>query len=746
MSDNNTCPIIGIGASAGGLEAVKDFLGAAQPQSEMAFVLVQHLDPNHESMMAELIGRRTQMQVHQIVGGERVEADHVYVIPPGSQLTIEDSVLSLSPFAEPRGLRRPIDDFFVSLAQDQGPNVACVVLSGTGADGSTGLRAVKENGGVVVAQQPDTAGYDGMPMAAIGTGLVDFILAPEQIYEKLWGYFKRRAERGDTPDGVPVAEHLEDICIALRASVGHDFSGYKRATMLRRIDRRMQVLAISEAAEYVRRLRSDERECDALFQDLLINVTQFFRDPEMFRLLEEKAIRPLVEASMPGVPIRAWVPGCSSGEEAYTVAMLFAEAATAMDKRPVVQIFATDIDPQMLNMAREARYPLTAMKDIPDDLRERYVIGLDGKFQIAPRIRDMVQFSAHSVIKDPPFSRLDLVSCRNMLIYMGDEIQATFIPLMHYALKPGGTLFLGPSEGIGRHEQLFEPVDQVSRIFRRKEGQASYPIGFANAQVALRARTPTLTTRRPTSFADSGEKSPATERILERYAHASLVLDDHGNILSTNGKLSKFLEFPDSHSTMHAVSLARPGLAEALGPMLRRAVSEGKRMAARGVEVRSEFGSQAIDLVVDPLSDGTLLAVFVEAGAFQAEVADDFVDDSAPDDRFHDLEEELRHTRFRLHTTVQELEVANEELRSSNEESMSMNEELQSANEELSTLNEELKSKVDELSLANDDITNFMASTEPSRSSSSTGMPPYRASRGRSPASSPYRRAIAAGR
>ena len=432
----------------------------------------------------------------------------------------------------------------------------------------------------------------------------------------------------------------------------------------------------------------------------------------MFRLLNEHAILPLVRDASGNSPIRVWVPGCSSGEEAYTLAMLFAAATERTGNHANVQIFATDIDLQMLNIAREARYPLTALRDIPADLQEQYIIGLDGRFQITPRIRDMVQFSAHSVIKDPPFSRLDLVSCRNMLIYMGETIQKTFIPLMHYALKEDGVLFLGPSEGIGQADKLFDAIDQKARLFRRREGPAVYPLGFSQNRDATNTRT--IAKNRNLSSGRPGrtEVSEATKRILDRYAHASVVVDEQGHILASHGKLAKFLEFPNDQSAMHAVTLARPGLAEALGPLLRKATGESKRMAARNVEVRSELGVQTIDLAVDPLPDRTLLVVFVEAGAFRAEMADDVIEDVGTDDRFHDLEEELRQTRFRLRSTVEELETANEELKSSNEEMMSMNEELQSANEELSTLNEELKNKLDQLATANDDMSIFVESTE----------------------------------
>ncbi len=702
-------PIVGIGASAGGLEAVKDMLANVPADCGLAFVLVQHLDPNHTSMLAELIGRSTALKVCQLEDGQKVEAGALYVIPPGHELRLEGGVLHLEPFAEPRGLRRPIDSFLMSLAQDQSESAAAVILSGTGADGALGLRAIKEAGGVVAAQLPEDARYDGMPRAALATGLVDFIAPADEISDRLLTYFRRRDRLANhTTITEEIGHRADEICAALRQQIGHDFSGYKRTTLVRRIYRRMQVLALSDPRDYLIRLRQDAEECEALFRDLLIHVTQFFRDPEYFEVLREQAIRPLVERTDRYGTLRVWVPGCSTGEEAYTIAMILDRECREQDKHPRLHVFATDIDERSLAVGREARYPLNVLRDIPEAYRDECTIGVDTQFMIAPRIRDIVRFSRHSLIKDPPFSKVDLISCRNLLIYLGDQVQSTVLPLLQYALNPEGYLFLGPSESTGRQEGLFTPVDRTARLFQRGKGRSAYPLSMPITPASQGEGRPRLPDIRP----PREEAAPAHhQRIMSLYAPPHVVVDRDGQILSQSARLSRYLDPPAGEPTTQVLSLARRGLREVLSPMLRQAVSTDKRAAREKVEVRSEFGVQRCTVIVDPLPDNTYLIVFLAQDDFEAEIGNDLAI-LREDDATYALEEELRETRQRLRTTVEELETANEELKSSNEEMMSMNEELQSANEELSTVNEELKNKVDELAVANDDMKNFIASTE----------------------------------
>ncbi|WP_341214411.1 chemotaxis protein CheB [uncultured Limimaricola sp.] len=706
-AQENTTPVVGIGASAGGLEALRTMLTPAQLPTGMAYVIVQHLDPNHDSLLAELLGRQTALNVRQAEEGEMVLPDHVYIIPPGHGLSIKEGKLSLQPFEQPRGLRRPIDDFFISLSEDRGPLCACVILSGTGADGTLGLRAIKEHGGLALVQTPQSARYDGMPLSAVSTGMVDFVLPPEAMLDRLRDYFRRAI--GETGSIVGDSDQIDTICQALRGQTGHDFTGYKHTTLARRIQRRMQVLQMSDPGQYRKRVRDDEKEAAALLRDLLINVTRFFRDPEHFEMLRKHVIAPLIERSRPHQDIRVWVPGCSSGEEAYTLAMLFNEEMVRQDASMRIHIFATDIDDQMLEIAREARYLASSLADIPEALRDRYTIQHGDHFRIAPGVRDMVRFSAHSVIKDPPFSRLSLVCCRNLFIYFGDELQSAVLPIFHYALQPDGFLFLGPSETIGRADDLFAPIDHRSRVFARKKGETRYPIHLpASSDRGSRVERSNTPIRRRHPAAGT---SLALDRLSERYARPCVVLDRDGTVIESYGRLGRYFEF-SAGSNQSAAQSARPGLREVLLPLMRQAGESRQRMIARDVEVRAEFGRQKVDVVADPLADDTMLMVFRDIGGFEVETDDDLMELGPADGQVEMLEGELQHIRRQLRDKTEELETANEELKSSNEEMMSMNEELQSTNEELSTVNDELKEKVDQLSVANDDLRNFFASTQ----------------------------------
>lgn len=706
-----TGPVVGIGASAGGLEALREMLARARFPTGMAFVIVQHLDPNHESMLAQLLDRHTELEVLQCEGGERIAGDKVYIIPPGRGLAIQNGVLELTQFVQPRGLRRPIDDFFLSLAVDQQANAACVILSGTGADGTTGLRAIKEHGGVCVVQQPESARYDGMPLSAVGTGLVDFVQPPGEIVDCLAAFFRRRTSDGASGHADLVADHVDDLCRVIRNAVGHDFAGYKRTTLVRRVERRMHVLGLDSGRAYLARVRADKDECEALFRDLLINVTRFFRDAEMFEVLRERAIEPLLRTRNPDEDIRVWIPGCSSGEEAYSIAMLFADAARRFELPLAVQIFATDIDERMLQIARDATYPAAALADIPAHLRERYVVPHAERFTIAPEIRDLIRFSSHSLVKDPPFSRVDLLSCRNLLIYFDDRLQQSVVPLFHYAVRPGGYLFLGPSESVSRFEQLFPAIDQHSRLFERPPGAPKYPIDLPGG--ARRGESPRGERTERRGEASIADETVAVRRVVERYAPPSMVLNEDGGIIAAYGRLSRYFDFPVSRAGgTSAITLARPGLRDVLGPLLRQTRDARKRVVVRDIDVQSEYGVQRIEAVCDPLPDGSMLVILRDIGAFRPSDDLDLMEMDAGGDHVEALEEELLRTRYKLRSTVEELETTNEELKSSNEEMMSMNEELQSTNEELSTVNDELKTKVEQLTTANADLRNFFESTD----------------------------------
>ncbi|MGE5952460.1 MAG: CheR family methyltransferase, partial [Qipengyuania vulgaris] len=708
-------PVIGIGASAGGLEALRALFGGASEKTGMAFVVVQHLDPTHESLMAQLLERYTDMVVAQASGGEVVEPDHIYVIPPAHGLALNNGVLELTEFKDPRGMRRPIDDFFESLAQDRETLSACVILSGTGADGSRGLRAIKEHGGLCVAQEPGSASYDGMPSSAIATGLVDIVAPPREIIDALNNFFDRSEDAENmVEEASEVTDHIDDLCDVLRNVVGHDFSRYKRSTLTRRVARRMQLLGIDSAPEYLSRLKGDEGECNALFRDLLINVTRFFRDPQLFDTMTTLVIDPLVKQARDDEELRVWIPGCSSGEEAYSIAMLFAEAARRYSKRPYIQIFATDIDDGMLDIARGGAYPLSALSDISVEYQERYTIGGSDKFHIGAQIRDMVRFSMHNVVRDPPFSKIDMISCRNLLIYFDETLQRSVIPLFHFALATKGHLFLGSSETIGRHDDLFEVVDQNARIFRRREVKGKYTLQIGNERpIGPRSRRTPAFSRDP-QRADGAEIAALTT-IARRYAPVCLLVDAEGMLLESWGAAGRYLDFPDRLERNVVVSsLARPGLRELVGPMIRQVMDEarGRRVGAKDVEIRTEFGKVRARIICEKVDETSFLFVIEETGALETVDEEELVEFDTEHGQQHFLEEELQATRHRLRSTVEELETTNEELKSSNEEMMSMNEELQSTNEELTTVNDELKNKVDQLTVANADLKNFFDSTQ----------------------------------
>ncbi|PWE27553.1 chemotaxis protein [Pararhodobacter marinus] len=704
-------PIVGIGASAGGLEALRDMLEGFSGDAAMALVVIQHLDPNHESMMAQLIDRYTSMPVTQISGGERVEPGHVYVIPPGRNLSIRNGVLELHDFDAPRGMRRPIDDFFEILGVEHGRRAAGVILSGTGADGSRGIRAIKEHGGLAVVQEPADARYDGMPLAAEGTGLVDFVRPARDLLSVISNFFRHDAENPVTDPTAQVADYIDDLCIALNDATGHDFAGYKRSTLSRRIQRRMQVLGIAEGGDYVTRVRSDPAECQTLFRDLLINVTRFFRDSEAFTTLAERAIDPLVREASDSDELRIWVAGCSSGEEAYSIAMLFRDAMTRHKRYPVVNIFASDIDERMLDIAREGTYPLSALADVPEPFRTRFTTASGDHFSIVPQIRDMVRFSAHSLIKDPPFSRIDLVSCRNLLIYLDENLQRAVMPLMHYALRQDGYLFLGSSETIGRFDDLFDEVNHRHRLFRRRSVRLSYPLNLPNGGTR-RNQAPGPQQERDTKSLDWLE-SEALQQMTQRYAPPTLLVDSAGGIINTWGPVGRYFDFPSERERrQYAPSLAKPGLRDVLGPLVRQTSGDRRAHIVKDVTVRADFGTQPVRVICEPVRDNALLIVIRETGGFQTNGEEDYVELRDGDSQVHLMENELRVMRHRLRSTVEELETANEELKSSNEEMMSMNEELQSTNEELTTVNDELKSKVDQLTVANADLKNFFDSTQ----------------------------------
>jgi two-component system CheB/CheR fusion protein len=722
--------IVGIGASAGGLEAFKSFFSAMAPDPGLAFVLVQHLSPDHKSMLAELLARVTDMKVIEAEDGFRVAANTVYVIPPDSTLTIERGCLRVARPAPPRDRRRPIDTFFRSLAEDQGENAIAIILSGTGSDGSLGLTAIKEHGGFTLAQAEfDSHAMAGMPQSATSTGQVDEVLAVEAMPARLGAYqqhLTRLVARKISPEPAHGAPQFSTIMGALRARSGHDFSEYKEKTLGRRLRRRMQVLHLESRDAYIDYFREHPEELDRLFHELLIGVTEFFRDPDAFESLADKVLKDLVGGRGADEDIRVWVPACSTGQEAYTVAILLREAMNGRRIRPKVQIFATDIDERAITIARIGRYrqPIAGLSQAR---AERWFTQEGAQACVVSEIRDMCIFSAHSVIKNPPFSKLDLISCRNLLIYLDPNMQDRVMRTFHYALKPGGHLFLGSSESVTRATDLFSVVNKKHRLFARREvGRASLPDLAASGRGLETLQNPETPPRRAEDRIDK-----STRRVTEKYNPPHVVIDSRDRILRFSGPaMGQYVELSPGAPSYALFDILRKALRPAVRAVLKDA--RGTRGAVHHANVPARLGGQTrfVTLIAEPLEDqgaetGLFVLIFQDVGAGVPGGRAPQMDKES-NDSFKALEQELRTTRAQLQSTIDELETANEELKSSNEEYQSVNEELQSSNEEMETSKEEMQSineeiqtinsemigKNEQLTHLNSDLKNLLESTE----------------------------------
>jgi two-component system CheB/CheR fusion protein len=728
-------PVVGIGASAGGLEAFETFFDNVPPDSGMAFVLVQHLRAPHKSILDDLIRRHTRMQVSEVEDGVEVQPNRVYTIPPGKDLALLHGKLHLMEPGEKHGPRLPIDYFFRSLAQDQHERAICVVLSGTGSDGTLGLKAIKEEGGMAVVQDPQTAGYDGMPRSAIATGLVDYVLPPKDMPRQLITYVEHAFGPGKKKVSVPLPEttdSLQKIFILLRAQMGHDFSHYKKSTIGRRIERRMAVNQIGALDGYVRYLRQNPLEVETLFRELLITVTNFFRDPEAFQALEEQVIPRLLERP-PDQPVRVWVPGCATGEEAYSIAVLLRERMERMKMSFSVQVFATDIDSEAIETARAGVYPDGIAADISAERLSRFFTQQNSAYHVNKTIRDMLIFAEQNVIADPPFSRIDLISCRNLLIYMEPKLQRRVVPLFHYSLRPEGFLFLGTSESIGEFTDLFEAVDKKHKVFRRRKAAIAhrYPIGFppppSMAEAVAAGLPEAIVGEKKISFREVAERS-----LLQHYTPACAIVNEQGDVHYFHGRTGKYLEPAPGEATLNILRMAREGLRLELTTAIRKALAQNRSVRYQDLEVKTNGEYQTVHLTVRPIVEppsmqGLLMVTFEDVTA-EEEV--EIVEEAgAPmedrDRRVAQLERELRAKEEYLQTAIEELETSNEELKSTNEELQSSNEELQSTNEELETTKEEAQSineelvtvnaelgqKIQELTQANDDMNNLLVGT-----------------------------------
>lgn len=701
---------MGLGASAGGLEAFEQFFTHMPGDSGLAFVLVSHLDPNRESLMTELLRRFTPMPVEEAREGMRVMANRVYVIPPNRYLSVDRGVLRLSTPPEPRGLRLPIDAFFRSLAEDQGNHAACVILSGNGSDGTLGLRAVHGAGGLALVQDPADARFDGMPRSALSTGLADLVLPVAQMPAQLLAYAQQVSARKRRRGARVVAEvpaPLQKILFLVRQHTGHDFSLYKSSTIVRRLERRMGLHQIGEPEVYARYLEESPGEIKLLFKDLLIGVTSFFRDPEAFEALKDRVIPQLLEHRPPDQPVRVWVPGCATGEEAYSLAMLFREYLEEHGHHRRVNLFATDIDEDAIAAARVGSYLQNIVADVSPERLQRFFVKEDAGYRIKLEIRESVVFAVQNVIKDAPFTRLDLLSCRNLLIYLGTELQNQLLPLFHYSLHPGGCLFLGGSENIGGFTDLFSVQDPKWRFYQRRESAiAIHPMKFS-AITGIREPFPLPPV--PVIREDSIQVL-ARKVLLEHLTPPAVLVNEKGDILYIHGRTGKYLEPAPGAGVMNILEMAREGYAFELRAALRQAVATQQDTTCRHLKVKANGGFAEFGLTIKPLREpeglqGTLLVVFDEAAAPPAKVSKSRRrQPSAPSPVTAALAEELQFVKADLQAAIEELQANNEELQSANEELQSTNEELQSTNEELDTSREEIQSVNEELLTVNAEL------------------------------------------
>ena len=731
-----TFPVVGIGASAGGLAAIEQFLAAmpSDAESGMAFVLVQHLDPDHKSILLDLIKKYTRMQTFKIEDGMRVQPNCVYVIPPNKNLALLHGRLHLMELSAPRGLRLPIDYFFRSLAEDQHERAICVVLSGTGTDGTLGLKAIKGEGGMAMAQSPESASYDGMPDSAIATGLVDYVLPPDKMPEQLISFAQHAFDRRQLPvtDFVPViTDSFEKVFIILRSNTGHDFSQYKKNTIFRRIQRRMAVSQIDDIEAYARYLQANPREVETLFRELLIGVTNFFRDPKAFEALKEKVIPHLFEGKQPDGTVRVWVPACSTGEEAYSLAILLREHADGLKQGHKVQVFATDIDDQAIEKARAGLYPESIAADVSQARLTHFFTQEDSTYRIRKNIRDLVVFAKQDIIKDPPFSKVDMISCRNLLIYMEPKLQKKIMPMFYYALNRNGYLFLGTSETIGEFVDLFSIEDKKWKLYLRRSDvtpRAAYsphvppPIIAAKAPQAVQ----------PDARAGKADIRDLAERaLLDEYTPPSAFINAEFDVLYIHGRTGLYLELAPGEPSLNLLRMAREELRPGLTAAVRKAVSQKAVVRYDGLKFKANGDTHLVNVLVQPVmkqqtAKDVIMVIFEEVttGSYPvSETASGEVTDK--ERRIAELEHELATTKEYFQATTEEFETTNEELKSTNEEMQSSNEEMQSTNEELETSREELQSvneelvtvntelqkKIEELDRVNNDMNNLLAGT-----------------------------------
>jgi two-component system CheB/CheR fusion protein len=731
--------VVGLGASAGGIRAFKEFFAHVPRESGMAYVVILHLSPEHESHLAEVLQVATEMPVMQVQGSVKIEPDHIYVIPPNQSLAMTDGHLALSEIKRIEERRAPVDIFFRTLADSKNEHAVSVVLSGTGSDGSMGMKRVKEMGGICIVQDPRDAEYPDMPRNSIATGMVDYVLPVAEIPRKILAY---RDRFGRTRMAVDLSERREtdeqallNIFTQLRVRTGHDFSNYKRATVLRRIERRINVHELPDLQAYAAFMREHPQEAQALLRDLLISVTNFFRDCEAFEALERGYIRRLFEGKGVGDQVRVWVAGCATGEEAYTLAMMLAEFRETLTGAPTIQVFATDIDEKAIASAQYGFYTEVNVADVSPERLRRFFIRETNGYRVRRELREMVLFAHHNLIKDPPFSHLDLISCRNLLIYLNRAAQERSMQVFHFALNRGGFLFLGTSESVDGSTDMFLVVDKEAHVYQSRATPARPPLPLTDQTVAVRV---TELRRKDERFQETRaierlSYADLHQRLVEQYMPPSVVVNEEYDIVHLSERAGRYMQVAGGEPSHSLLKLVRPEIRIDLRTALYQAVQNRASVEARAVPVNLEGGTRLVNLLVRPVfsegddAHGFILVVFEDAGE-GAESPDsgaaEAVIPAGPAARH--LEDELVRVKAQLRATVEQYETQTEELKASNEELQAMNEELrstaeeletskeelQSVNEELTTVNQELKIKIEELSQANDDFRNLMNSTD----------------------------------
>ncbi|MGB5446706.1 MAG: chemotaxis protein CheB [Psychromonas sp.] len=724
----NTPVIVGIGASAGGFEALEDFFSHVPTPCNIAFVVIQHLDPNHKGMMPELLQRVTPMKVKQVCNNMKVKPNCVYVIPPNKDLSILHGVLFLSEPVVNRGFRLPIDAFFRSLAADQHERAVGVILSGMGSDGTLGLRAIKENAGLSLVQSPESAKFDSMPQSAVNAGLADIVAPAEALPERIIAFLKH-SPRGVPNKSEPILElkstsALEQIIIMLRERSGNDFSQYKKNTIYRRIERRMGLHQLKTIVLYARYLRENPQEQDLLFKELLIGVTNFFRDKDVWAQLKSTALPALLAHYPEGKELRAWVTACSSGEEAYSLAITVMDVLDEIKPkgRFKLQIFATDLDQDAIDIARTGTYPAGIEADISPQQLQRYFIKDGSGYRISKKIRDMVIFAPQNIIMDPPFTRLDILTCRNLLIYLAAELQKKLIPLFHYTLTSHGLLILGNAETIGNATSLFSECKENTRIYRRidrtkQETEVDFPTRIFPI-LSLAENEPERTSKMTTNMTNL--QTQADQILLQHYSPAAVLVNTAGDILYINGRTGKYLEPAAGKANWNIHVMVREELQHQLELAMKKAQMQVTPVTISNITV----GAHTINLTVQAISKpkdllGLMMVVFTEVetptkaprkkpGAAEKESQAEL---QQAREEIQSLREQMQSSQEELKSANEELQSTNEELQSTNEELTTSKEEMQSMNEELQTVNTELQSKVDDLSWVNNDMENLLNST-----------------------------------